>query len=222
VKGHAIYFGDVHAGVVAVREGGRTRIVAQGLATPEGIVPRDTGHLYVVEQGRNRLDLVTIRTGRVRVLQYFRNTTGQEGVDGIGRGPDGSLLIPDSPYGSLWRRDRNGSWHLLHAGFGRPVDALRYRGGIAVADENDNAVWLLRNGHVTRLATVPTPDDVAILRGHLYAVTLGDGGLWEIRPRVVRLPISFRDPQGLAVQGRVLIVADSTLNALYRVSLAGC
>lgn len=52
---------------------------------------------------------------------------------------------------------------------------------------------------------------------------LATGGLWEIRPRVTRLPVQFRNPQGLArLSRRVLLVADGNLNAVYRVTIQGC
>jgi len=219
----AVYFGDIHTDVVAKVAGGHKRIVARRLATPEGIVFRNARQMFVVEQGRNRLDIVDVRTGTIRVVNTFRNTTGLEGVDGIASGGRGTLLIPDSPYGTLWLRKPDGSLRLLRSGFFRPVDAIRYGGGIAIADENANAVWFLKDGTVSRLATVPTPDDLAIAAGHLYAVTLGDGGLWEVRPRVSRLPVQFRNPQGLVdLSARVLLVADGNLNALYRVAVSHC
>jgi hypothetical protein len=52
------------------------------------------------------------------------------------------------------------------------------------------AIWLVTNGHARRLATLPIPDDVAVLRGRLLAATLGDGALWEVRPRLIRLVAS--------------------------------
>lgn len=217
-KGRTILFSDTTAGVVGAVKGKRRWVLLRGLNVPEGIVVRPHDRLIVVEQGANRLDTIDLHSRRRSVLLTLRNTTGLEGVDAISAaGPD--LLIPNSPYGQLLRLHR-GRLEVVTNGLARPVDAVPYAGGIAVADENANAIWLVRSGRVTRLATVSIPDDVVVYHGHLLAVTLGDGALWEIRPRVRRLLGGFGQPQGLTVGGGgSVIITDSRQNAVYRVSL---
>lgn len=216
MKGRTILFSDTTAGVVGAIRGKRRRVLVRYLNVPEGIVVRPHDRLVVVEQGANRLDTIDLRHGRRTVLLQLRNTTGLEGVDAItAAGPD--LLIPNSPYGQLLRLHR-GQLRVITNDLERPVDAIPYRGGIAVADENANAVSVVRDGRVTRLATVSIPDDLAVYHGRLLAVTLGDGALWEIRPHLKRLLGGFGQPQGLAVAGpKNLVIADSRQNALYRV-----
>lgn len=218
MKGRTILFSDTTAGVVAAINGNHRWVLARNLNIPEGIVVRPHNRLVVVEQGANRLDTIDLRHGRRTILLQLRNTTGLEGVDAITAiGPD--LLIPDSPYGRLLRL-HSGRLRIVAGGLERPVDAIPYRKGIVVADENANAVWFLRNGTVTRLATVSIPDDLAVYHGRLLAVTLGDGSLWEIRPHRKRLLSGFGQPQGLTVEGRKnVVIADSRRNALYRVIL---
>jgi hypothetical protein len=216
MKGRTILFSDTTAGVVGAIKGKHRRVLVGHLNVPEGIVVRSHNRLVVVEQGANRLDTIDVRHGRRAVLLQLRNTTGLEGVDAIT--PIGAdLLIPNSPYGQLLRL-HHGQLRVITNDLRRPVDAIPYQGGIAVADENANAVWLVRNGTVRRLATVSIPDDLAVFHGRLLAVTLGDGVLWEIRPHLKRLVGGFGQPQGLAVESpKSLVIADSRRNALYRV-----
>ncbi len=218
MKGQTVLFSDTSAGVVGEVTTKQRRVLVRNLNVPEGIVVRPRDRLVVVEQGANRLDTIDLRHGRRSVLLQLRNTTGLEGVDAVTAiGSD--LLIPNSPYGQLLRL-HDGKLQVITNSLVRPVDAIPYAGGIAVADENANAVWMVRNGRVTRLATVSIPDDLAVYHGRLLAVTLGDGALWEIRPHVKRLVSGFGQPQGLAVENsKNLVVADSRKNALYRVTL---
>lgn len=218
VRGRTIYFTDVNAGVLATLSGGRAHIVARGLQSPEGIVLEKGGRALVAEQGANRIDQVNLSTGRWSVWINLRNTTGLEGIDGIAPGPKGQTYVPDSPYGSLWLLDKKRRLHLVVAGLGRPVGALRYGGGVAVADETANAVWLVRSGRAVRMATVSIPDDLATVDGRLFAVTLGDGALWEIAPRLRRVVAGLGQPQGLAAWGAgSALVANSTSNRIVRI-----
>ena len=86
------------------------------------------------------------------------------------------------------------------------------------------SVWLLKGGRLLRLASAPMPDDVASVDGMLLTVTLGDGGLWEIRPKVRRLLDVFNQPQGLVTLGhRQVAVASQNQNRIDRVTLpASC
>lgn len=224
VRGATIYFTDEVGGSLSSLSGGHMRVIARGLRAPEGIVLETGGKALVVEQGRNRIDQVNLSNGRRSVVLRLTNNTGKEGVDGIAPAPAGEVYVPDSPYGRLWLMDRKRHLHLLIAGLGRPVGAIQFQGGVAVADETANAVWLVRGGRATRLATVSIPDDLAVVNGALLAVTLGDGALWEITPRVQRLVAGLGQPQGLAMLGSgKMAVADSTSNTIIRISgLAGC
>ncbi|MGH2448928.1 MAG: hypothetical protein ACRDFS_10060 [Chloroflexota bacterium] len=221
VRNAAVFFSDEHTGAIGQVRGGKLRVIARHLRAPEGLIVREKS-IVVVEQGRNRLLEISRRTHRRRVVLNFSNPYGRLGVDGIHPAPGGGIYIPDSPNGRLLLFI-SGRTKLLASGLGRPVDAISYRGGIAIADETADAVWFLRRGHLRRLATVSTPDDLAVVGASLLATALGDGSLWEIKPRVRRLATGYRDPQGLAVLGKhTVLVADSTLNEMYRVNLAAC
>jgi hypothetical protein len=147
---------------------------------------------------------------------------GKEGVDGIGAAANGGIYVPNSPYGQLLLLDARSHLSSLATGMGRPVGATRYAGGVAVPDETANAVWLVRAGRLQRIATLSTPDDVVVFRGALLAVTLGDGGLWEVRPHLRLLQSGLGQPQGLAVlNGDSVVIVNSQANALLRLSGLG-
>lgn len=179
----------------------------------------------VAEQAANRLIEVNLKSGRhLRVVKQLVNRTGRTGVDGIARAPGGGIYIPDSPNGRLLLFGPKGRLTTLAGGMGRPVGAIQFRGGVAVADETANAVWWVKSGRVQRLATVSIPDDVAVVSSMLVAVTLGDARLWEVWPRVRPLISGYGQPQGLVATGSgSAVVADSRFNALYSVTgLGGC
>jgi hypothetical protein len=214
-----ILFGDQGSNSLLAVKNGRVTTLARHLHDPEGIVVRGKDRAVVAEQETNRLVAVDLHTGTVRTMIQLTNATKNLGIDGIGDAGHGGLLIPDSPNGRLLSLDSRRRLHVVAGGMGRPVDALRFRGGVAVADETASTVWLVRGGRLTRLGTFSTPDDVAVFHGALLAVTLGDHALWEVWPHVRLLSAAFAQPQGLAVgpHGEV-VVADTTLNALYRIS----
>ncbi|HEV3309208.1 MAG TPA: hypothetical protein VG815_01630 [Chloroflexota bacterium] len=222
VLGGHLLFGDLKTGVVAEVSGGRARVLVRHLDVPEGIAVTGAQQIVVVEQGLNRLVAIDLHRHSRRVLLRLANTTGNEGVDGIAR-IHGDFIIPDSPYGTILRF-RNGKPSTLASGLTRPTDAVGYDGGLAIADEYANAVWLVKNGVVSRLATLSTPDDVAVVHGMLVAVTLGDGGLWEVRPRVTRLMSGFNQPQGLVTTGaHSIAIAASNQNTIFEMSIpAAC
>ncbi len=209
-----LIWGDLARGAVLAYDGRRVLTLASGLSVPEGIVPLPDGTLVVAEQGRDRLVHVDTH-GRVTGLYQLVPVAGQEGVDGIARDPrSGDLIVPDSPHGTVLRLSPNGRHATTIArGLGRPAGAaVDAHGNVLIADENLHALFSLApQGRLTRLATLPTPDDVAVdAAGRVWVTTLGDGGLWLIEagraPR--RMLSGLDDPQGLALDrcGNPLIV----------------
>jgi hypothetical protein len=212
-----IYFGDIKAGYLVRVSDGRKHVIRRRLNVPEGIAFTGSSQVAVVEQGLNRIDTLNLKTGRLRVLIDMRNTTGLEGVDAI-TAVGSDLIIPDSPYGTLYRLHK-GNLRWIAGGMSRPTSVVPYQGGFAVADENAKAVWLVQHGRLQRLATLSIPEEVAVVHGMLLSITLGDGALWEVRPRLRRLHW-FSAPQGLTPDGgNRLILADSKQNSLYRITL---
>ena len=219
VQRNRILFTDEPKGILGAISSGRVRVLARGLAGPEGIVVWPKNQALVAEQDLNRIVTINLNTGSRHVFLRLRNNTDNLGLDGLGPAPHGSVYVPDSPNRRLLLMDRKARLRVLVTGLGRPVGAASYAGGIAIADETANAVWLFKAGHLTRLATLSIPDDVAVLNGKLLAVTLGDKALWEVYPRRRLLAAGFGDPQGLAIfHGNTVIVADSKANSIYRMS----
>lgn len=209
-----LIWGDLARDTVLAFDGRRVVTLVSGLSVPEGIVPLPDGTLVVAEQGRDRLVHVDAR-GRVSVLYQLVPVAGQEGVDGIARDPrSGDLIVPDSPHGTVLRLSPDGRRATVIArGLGRPAGAaVDAHGNVLIADENLHALFSLSpQGHLTRLATLPTPDDVVVDgAGRIWVTTLGDSGLWLIEagraPR--RMLSGLADPQGLALDrcGNPLIV----------------
>jgi hypothetical protein len=218
VVGGRLLFGDLKTGAVAEIIHGRPKIVVADLDVPEGIVDLSGHRILVVEQGRNRIDRIDLRTGRRAVLKNLVNKTGNEGVDNIAS-IRGHVVVPDSPYGTVLRLS-SGRLTTIARGLRRPTGVAPFAGGMAVADEYGNAIWLLKHGSLSKLASLPTPDDVATAHGILLAVTLGDGGLWEIRPRLRRLVNLFNQPQGLVTIGaRSVDVSSQNQNVIDQVTL---
>ena len=222
VLGGRLLFGDLKADVVAEVVHGRPRVLVRHLNVPEAIVVLSNTRILVVEQGLNRIDSINLKNHRRGVLLNLANTTANEGVDQIAR-VNGALIIPNSPYGTIERFSKR-RLTTIARGLTRPTGATGYNGGIAIADEYGRSIWLLKRGRLSKLASVPTPDDVATVKGMLLAVTLGDGALWEIRPRLRRLLTTFSQPQGLvSLDGGSVAVASQNQNAIDRVTLpASC
>jgi sugar lactone lactonase YvrE len=210
-----LLFSDINAGTVsALQADGSVQRIAGGMSAPEGIVVQADGHILVGEQGRNRVVSIDPQTHAVSLWRAFPNTTGREGIDGIGpvlpdRDASGNLLptaanviVPDSPNGVVWRVTADGKTATqIASGMVRPVGAaVDASGRIFVADEG-GALWVLAPARL-RLATLPTPDDVVVSRaGHIFVNTLGDNAIHEldIQGHQVSVITGVQQPQGIAL-----------------------
>ncbi len=218
----SIYISDIALGrVERLGLDGRLQTLVSGLSVPEGIAVLPDGSLVIAEQGRNRLVRFDPATGRLTPFASLPNRTGKMGVDGVtldAHLPGGeTLLVPDSPNGTLLRLSLDGkSASLIAGGFGRPTAAwAESDGSILVADEDANALLRLRpDGTLVKLADLPIPDDViADEQGNVFVNTLGDGAIHWISTATgqdVILAAGLLDPQGLifAADGN-LVVAEA-------------
>lgn len=221
-EGSQLLVSDINRGTIGTVVRGRVKTLVGHIREPEGIVPRPPHSLVVAEQATNRVLLVNLcRRSSVPILT-LPLPPGRTGVDDIEAAPRGGVYVPDSANGRLYLL-RGGRLALLASGMSRPVGALDWGRGVAVADEYANTVWLVRGRSRTRLADLLLPDDLAVVAHHLIAVSLA-GGVWEIAPHRRLLSKAFRDPQGLVAAGpSALLVADQSTNAIYRVAgLAAC
>jgi len=208
--------------VVAYRGSTGPTVVARGIQDPEGIAPGPAGTIYVVEQSLNRLDRVSLDgSGRVTPVYTFANPRHQLGVDSIRAEGNGKLLVPDSPNGRLLELDpATGATRTIAGGLGRPVDAIPFNGGVAVADENLGLVLVSADGaRLSRAPGVGGADDLAPApHGGLFITGINDGVLYRYgEGRATVLTRGFKDPQGLVVDtDGSLLVADSARNAILR------
>ncbi len=208
---------DIAGGTIGVVVRGRVRTLVGRIREPEGIVPRPHHDLVVVEQATNRLLLVNPGRRSRSTIVKLALPPQKSGVDNIEASPSGAIYVPDSANGRLYLF-RTRRLRLLASGMVRPVSAVQWRHGVAVADEYANTIWMIRGRKRTRLANLLLPDDLAVVAHHLVAVSLA-GGVSEIAPRLRMLSAAFRDPRGLVAGGRnTVLVADQATNAIYRVA----
>lgn len=227
--GRNLLAGDLARGTVAVIAHGRARTIASHFAAPEGIVPGPGGSLIVAAQKTNSIVEQPLPKGPRRTLAKLPLPHGKEGVDGINADGAGAIFLPDSARGRLYvLKLSSRKLTLINSGMTRPVAAIRWNHAIFVVDEYANAVWRIdAGGHRTRFATVPVPDDLAVIGQHLISSSLL-GGVWEVAPHLRRLSDAFAptatDPQGLVADGPdAVILSDQSRNTIYRLSnLAGC
>jgi sugar lactone lactonase YvrE len=210
-----LLFSDIQAGTVsALKSDGTVERIAGGMSAPEGIVVRADGRILVAEQGRNRVIAIDPQTHAVTPWRAFPNRTGLGGIDGIGPllperdasgnllATGGSVIVPDSPNGVVWRVSADGkSATQIASGINRPAGAgVDANGRIFVADEG-GPVWVLDPAK-RRFASLPTPDDVLVGRGgHIFVNTLGDNAIHELDAQGHQVAVinGIRQPQGIAL-----------------------
>ena len=202
----SIYISDVQDQTIKeYTQDGNLQTLISGLSEPEGMVVLPDGSLIIVEQGKNRLVHYDPTTKALSLFLAFRNTTGQDGVDGIAYdSKTQTIVVPDSPDGTVLRVSLDGKTvsEIAH-GFVRPTGAwVEADGSILVVDENANSLSRIHpNSIVEKLANLPTPDDVIEDgSGNIFVNTLGDGAIHFISANTNRdlvLVNGMIDPQGL-------------------------
>lgn len=226
--GRKLLVSDINQGTVGVVSQGRVSTLVAHLHQPEGIVPGPNHSLIVADQATN--SVVEIKPdGSRTTLATLPLPPGKQGVDGINADGPGAVFVPDSARGRLYVLNlRSRKLTLIASGMNRPVAAIPWRNSVVVADEYADAIWRIRpNGTRTHMATVPVPDDLAVISNHLIASGLV-GQIWEVAPHLKLLSRAFSpttsDPQGMVADGpdSVLLAVESR-NAIYRLSaLSGC
>ncbi|HLZ23602.1 MAG TPA: hypothetical protein VKQ30_15930 [Ktedonobacterales bacterium] len=212
-QGRVIFADSVNGSVYRVEASGQVTQLIGGLAAPEGVLPLPDGSLLITVQGfpgatRDEIRRLAPGASSSTLFASFVNTTGKVGLDSISRDPiTGDVLAADSPNGNVYRLSPDGRQRtLLASGFTRPVDAIAdSAGNIYVADEYGFAVVkILPNGHMTALAHLSYPDDLAFdVDGSLLVTELGHNTLERIDPQTGHslgtVATNLFEPQGLAV-----------------------
>lgn len=200
-----LVWGDLMRGTVERLDGTRVVTLARNLSVPEGVLTLPGGSIIVAEQGRDRITRIDPR-GAHSTVYALRPVPGQDGVDGVGLDErSGSLLVPDSPNGTVLTMTLRGrKVRLVARGLERPVDAaIDRQGNVLVPDEHlGTLVVVTPHGGVSYRGTLATPDDVSVARnGRVWITTLGDGGLWSMDPGAAprRVLAGLANPQGLTL-----------------------
>jgi sugar lactone lactonase YvrE len=219
----SLYLTDATDGTLLRYVTGRApEVMARGLSVPEGIAVlpggSPTGGLIIAEQGKNRLVRYDPASGQIAPFLALHNKTGGAGVDGIALDSHDpanvSLLVPDSPNGTLLRVSLDGKTvREIARGFVRPVAAwAEPDGSILVADEFGNALKRVHpGGRVETIARLPQPDDVIVdSAGNIYVNCLVDGAVHKIAAatKVNTVLVSgLGEPQGIAfdAQGNLVV-----------------
>ena len=229
-----IYFSDLGVNkVLALTADGTVEPVSPRMQAPEGIVALNDGSLIVAEQGTNKLYRLDPTTQQLTLWYAVDNRTANPGIDGLSSDPTtGDLLIPDSPTGRLLRLSADGQKLTeIASGFRRPTGlALTADGTLYICDEYGQfikRITLNGVGHAQSkaqlVAYVPSPDDILLAPDGTLIVNSLYGTIWQIDPatgKLTSLVTGLRAPHGIAwdMDGN-LIIADATLNRLYRLAL---
>ncbi len=210
-----LVFSDVYRGTVnRLNANGSLTVLLSGLSGPEGLVYLPDGTLIIAEQQTNRILAFSSSTSSLTVLRVLPGVPGggtcKDGVDGIALDPTtGTLIVPDSPIGTVYRMSVDGKkLTLLASHIPRPVGAaVDARGNIYVADECGGALWKITPaGKTTRMGGFGMLDDVAFdHHGNVLVTDLKPSIHALIRVRLasgkreILASQGFIEPQGLAV-----------------------
>jgi glucose/arabinose dehydrogenase len=196
----SVLVGEYSAGRLA-RIGGQAGLerLPYSVGEPEGIT-RIGDVLYVADQQGDRV-LAIDSSGNVRTFLQLSPVTGILGLDQIAASAD-TLIVPDSPRGSVLFVNTSGQVVRRVGGFVRPTGAWPLGdGSVLIADENANAVFkLLPDGTRQKLASLAVADDVVQTPdGRIFAISESNGQLIEVGkgPFVTAL----KTAQGLALDG---------------------
>jgi sugar lactone lactonase YvrE len=224
----SIYFSDVGSGTVGrLGAGGEITTILSNLKEPEGMAFLPNGSLIIAEQVTNRLLHYDLNTRQLTTFLQLENRTGNPGVDGISfDARTGTIIVPDSPNGTLLRVSADGRRvQTLARGLARPTGAaIASDGSILVADENGAAVVRVpANGGSARvIARMPVPDDVILdAGGNIYVNTLGEGAIHRIDAHTGQNQIFWRglsSPQGILFDADGnLIIADAGNHRIVKI-----
>jgi len=215
----SIYISDVQDQTVKkYTPDGNLYTVISGLSEPEGMVMLPDGSLIIAEQGMNRLVRYDPATKALTPFLALRNTTHQDGVDGIAYdAKTQTIIVPDSPNGTVLRVSLDGKTVSAMAhGLARPTGAwVEADGSVLVVEENGNALDRIRtDGSVQMLAHLETPDDVIEDdQGNIFVNTLGDGAihmLSVVTNKDTILISGLIDPQGITFDAKGnLVITDA-------------
>ncbi len=229
-QGRLLFSDFYHGTVNRLNANGSVTVLISGLAGPEGIVLLSNGTMIIAEQRTNRILSLAPGDNSLTVLRTLPGTPGtapcKDGVDSIALDSNtNTLIVPDSPIGSVYRMSLDGKkLVLLASGIARPVGAaVDAQGTIYVADECGGAiVRIAPDGKATRINGFGKPDDVAFdHHGNLLVIDLLPSihALIRVRQATGKHEVlaskGFIEPQGLVVDGNDNIyISDDYANVI--------
>jgi hypothetical protein len=220
VDGDQVLVGELGTGHIA-RVGGDAPVggvdrLPVSIPVVEGIA-RVGGTLLAADQADDRV--VTVRGSDVATFLQLQPVRGLDGVDGIAAAGS-TLLVPDSPRGTVLFVGPDGQVQRRVGGFARPTGVWPLAdGSVIVADENGGTVVQVApdGGRQTLVSGLPLADDVvADAAGHVYAISINGGRLVQVAGgRAVDVASSLQSPQGLGIdQAGNLLVTESGIGRL--------
>ena len=226
-----LLFSDFYHGTISrLNANGSVNIIVSGLAGPEGLVFLSDGTMIIAEQRTNRILTLAPGAKSLTVLRALPGRPGgppcKDGVDNIALdATTNTLIVPDSPTGSVYRMSLDGKQlTLLASGIARPVGAaVDAQGTVYVADEcGGDVVRITPDGKSARIVGFGKPDDVAFdHHGNLLVIDLLPSihALIRVRQSTGKHEIleskGFIEPQGLIVDSNDNIyVSDDYANMI--------
>jgi sugar lactone lactonase YvrE len=222
--------------IAEVKPDGEVRMVSGGgMISPGGVAAlprgRDNESVFVA-------DLFSLRefdaqTGRQRSIERGFTGHGQLITPVFTVAPDGNRLLLSSSFGGtvqLW----DPAAHVVvatYTGFDMPLNAIRFQGGLIVAEGGSGSVIRVRGADPAERVTLATglgvPAGLAATDDDLWASDWATGRVLQLvadgqplaQPRVVAQRLAA--PEGLAAApDRSLLVVESGAGRLSRIDLA--
>jgi hypothetical protein len=226
VDGEQVLVGELGPGRIA-RVGGDAPVggvdrLPVSIPAVEGIA-RVGDTLFAVDQADDRV--VSVRGSDVATFLQLQPVRGLDGVDGIASAGS-TLLIPDSPRGTVLFVGLDGHVQRRLGGFARPTGAWPLPdGSVVVADENGGAIVRVApdGGRQTLVSGLPLADDVvADTDGRVSAISISQGRIVQVVDgRVADVATNLQSPQGLGIdQAGNLLVTESSVGRLDAVVMA--
>lgn len=204
VTADAIYVGEYGSGKIdeiAGLAGGPGTLLPVTIPEVEGIAFIGST-MYVSDQADDRV--VIVNGSQVQSFFQLTPVPGVEGVDNIFS--DGTtLVVPDSPNGTIYLVGTNGQVERTFGGFLRPVGGVRLSNGdFAIPDENRAAVIELNptsGAQVVLASGLGEADDVVQdTTGKIYAISIDQGRLVTVGGGAAQNVVTgLGQPQGLGI-----------------------
>ncbi|MDQ6644631.1 MAG: hypothetical protein M3Y76_09295 [Chloroflexota bacterium] len=213
-----IWFSDgVHGTIDRINPDGTVSILMKGLRRPEGVVVLPNNTVVFAEQITNRILSFIPGATAPTLLHQMPGTASsapcKDGINGIAFDPTtNTLIIPDSPTGSVYRMSLDGKTQtLLVSGMARPDSAVVDKQGTIYIDAQcGGSIWRVPHfGSITHIDGFGMLDDIVIdPHGNLLVTDVSPSIHALIRvnlatgKREVLASQGYEKPEGLLVDAK--------------------